>query len=789
MNKSAKKKASKVVCFMLTLVLTLSNLVGLKLVNVSAATDQETNQQMKRVIGYLPSYRMETVDSIDFSALTHVNLSFMTYKDGTLTSGFSDEDVQKIKAKCEAANVKVLIAIGGGGGFDTSDKPFETAKKRTNVINQIMTYVDKFDLDGVDIDIEVSDTDGIWVNFEKFIAELSGRLKAEDKLLTTAVSGWFTSKITEKTYTYFDFVNLMTYDEHAGDGDLASMDCVLDMIKLFLGKGISKDRMTIGVPFYGYGKGGWGDAYTYAEILAKNPDAKYKNYCEGIYYNGEAAIRAKAELSKEYGGIMIWELGQDSFDDNSLLKVIKDVYQSGAQSQKNKVVGYFPSYRTEVMDSVDYSAITHMNLAFMTYKDGTMTSNFEDEDVKKLKEKCAAQNVKVLIAIGGGGGFDTSDKPFETAAKRTKVINQIMTYVNKFNLDGVDVDIEVGSDDPMWANFEDFIIELSGRLKKENKLLTTAVSSWFTDSITLDTYMYYDFINLMTYDEHAGDGDLASMGCVESIVNYFYERGITKDRMTIGVPFYGYGAGGWGDAYTYAQILEKNPDAKHLDYCEGIYYNGEDTIRQKAEYSKQYGGIMIWELGQDSFDENSLLQVIKETVAPTPALSAEEAALEKVSVSKDKITLYTGKKNHTATLKVSLPEEIEKDAVVTYEASNESIATVSKNGKITAKSTGIIDIRTTVSVGDTKKVYTTEVTVKDPYIAITSTKTTVKAGSKLTMKAKLYGENGKITWKSSNKKVAKIDAKTGKITAIKKGTVTITASYDGITEKIKVQVK
>ena len=57
------------------------------------------------------------------------------------------------------------------------------------------------------------------------------------------------------------------------------------------------------------------------------------------------------------------------------------------------------------------------------------------------------------------------------------------------------------------------------------------------------------------------------------------------------------------------------------------------------------------------------------------------------------------------------------------------------------------------------------------------------------MKAKLYGENGKITWKSSNKKVAKIDAKTGKITAIKKGTVTITASYDGITEKIKVQVK
>ena len=146
-----------------------------------------------------------------------------------------------------------------------------------------------------------------------------------------------------------------------------------------------------------------------------------------------------------------------------------------------------------------------------------------------------------------------------------------------------------------------------------------AVSSWFRDPIANSTYNYFDFVNLMTYDAAFGDGEVAPWSQINNMVTYYGNRGISKDRMTIGVPFYGYASG--AKDYTYAQILAMDSNNKNLDYYNGIYYNGEKTIREKAEFSKDYGGIMIWELGQDSFGSNSLLAAIKdvmqtETVVP-----------------------------------------------------------------------------------------------------------------------------------------------------------------------------
>lgn len=64
----------------------------------------------------------------------------------------------------------------------------------------------------------------------------------------------------------------------------------------------------------------------------------------------------------------------------------------------------------------------------------------------------------------------------------------------------------------------------------------------------------------------------------------------------------------------------------------------------------------------------------------------------------------------------------------------------------------------------------------------TSGKTTV------TLKATVSGKNKKVTWKSSNKKVATVNSK-GKVTAKKAGTATITATANGKKVKCKVTVK
>ena len=76
------------------------------------------------------------------------------------------------------------------------------------------------------------------------------------------------------------------------------------------------------------------------------------------------------------------------------------------------------------------------------------------------------------------------------------------------------------------------------------------------------------------------------------------------------------------------------------------------------------------------------------------------------------------------------------------------------------------------------------------YISLNYSKYTLKAGKTLKLKAYTEPENvtTKITWFSSNQKVAKVNSK-GVVTAIKAGTVTITAKTEnGLKAKCKITV-
>lgn len=51
------------------------------------------------------------------------------------------------------------------------------------------------------------------------------------------------------------------------------------------------------------------------------------------------------------------------------------------------------------------------------------------------------------------------------------------------------------------------------------------------------------------------------------------------------------------------------------------------------------------------------------------------------------------------------------------------------------------------------------------------------------------GKSPKIKWRSANKKIAKVDSKTGKVTGVKKGSTTIYAKVEGYKNEIKCKVK
>lgn len=76
------------------------------------------------------------------------------------------------------------------------------------------------------------------------------------------------------------------------------------------------------------------------------------------------------------------------------------------------------------------------------------------------------------------------------------------------------------------------------------------------------------------------------------------------------------------------------------------------------------------------------------------------------------------------------------------------------------------------------------------YITLSDTKATLKVGKTLNLKAytEPEGITTKITWYSSNQKIAKVNSK-GVVTAIKAGTVTITAKTEnGLKAKCKITV-
>ena len=110
-----------------------------------------------------------------------------------------------------------------------------------------------------------------------------------------------------------------------------------------------------------------------------------------------------------------------------------------------------------------------------------------------------------------------------------------------------------------------------------------------------------------------------------------------------------------------------------------------------------------------------------------------------------------------------------------------------KNGVVTSVSAGTAKI---YAYAQKKKVVATcKVTVKAPYIKISSSKNSVKVGKTLKMRGKLYGATGKIRWSVSDVKKARIGAASGILKGKKEGTIWVIAKKGQITAKKKIAIK
>lgn len=220
------------------------------------------------------------------------------------------------------------------------------------------------------------------------------------------------------------------------------------------------------------------------------------------------------------------------------------------------------AYYTENSPALpDVTLLTHINYAHGRFVDPTNGSGgiwIDKPDLMRSVLALKSQNpkLKVMLMVGGWGmradGFSEMAKD---PAKRTEFCNSLKNHMDTYGLDGVDIDWEyptysaegTGADPSDKENFNLVLKELRATIG-QSKIISFAssASAKYVDWPT--AIKYIDYVNVMTYDMGAApkghnsplykSGIFNHRSCDDSIQAHF-EKGIPRNRMNLGVPFYG----------------------------------------------------------------------------------------------------------------------------------------------------------------------------------------------------------------------------------------------------------
>jgi GH18 family chitinase len=300
-----------------------------------------------------------------------------------------------------------------------------------------------------------------------------------------------------------------------------------------------------------------------------------------------------------------------------------------------KVVGYFPSWHGDVA-AIDWGRLTHVNYAFvLPTKAGAVVAFNGLKGLDKLVRDGHAHKVPVSIAVGGWN--DGNDKAFEIVARspalRATFVRNLMAFVKRHDLDGVDIDWEYPDPGESAQGYLALLRELRAQLGPAGKLLTTAIvgNGENAAGIPDEAFAEVDFANIMAYDADEADAKEpikyvhhSPYEFAEVCLRFWRQRGLPKDKAILGVPFYGKSPG-----TPYRTLVARDADASTKDQLGKIYYNGIPTMKRKTALARaEGGGIMIWELTDDTHDDKSLLRAIDEAARPPRMITSDPPLLE-----------------------------------------------------------------------------------------------------------------------------------------------------------------
>lgn len=291
------------------------------------------------------------------------------------------------------------------------------------------------------------------------------------------------------------------------------------------------------------------------------------------------------------------------------------------------VFGYLPEYR---LHRFDYKAafdtgLTHLIFFSLEVDPKTHLPKAKDRlpmiaDARRARAAADAVGGKLLISFGGNARSNGFAEMVATVESRRKFLQALEELLVTYQFDGVDYNWEYPRNAKEWnlwsvllKESKDFL--LGGDRSKNVVTFTMYLDPNHADVIrTFNMLEHADFVHCMAYDQH---GKHSTFEFAASGIQMAKERGIPLAKFTLGVPFYARHEAN-GEPKTYAELLPRLKKSKQhsQDQFGPYYFNSPATITKKTQLSidSAIGGVMIWELGQDTQPENdprSLLTAIK----------------------------------------------------------------------------------------------------------------------------------------------------------------------------------
>ena len=253
----------------------------------------------------------------------------------------SDAQLQALVATAHRSGTKVLASLGGaiippcGGDWAQLLQP----QSRAALVANLLDFVDRYGLDGLDIDLEGQLMTGIDKagNYTPFVRDLANALHARSKLLTAATGSYPGGMIPDASLPYFDLIGIMSYDQVGATwgtpgGEHSTYGQAQSDLATWIGKGVPAEKLALGVPFYGRGFGTYREGWSLQDVATTFGDDQLKTDvagqrcggCSYITYNGLPTLERKAELAGAWGaGVMVWEVGQDFADGRAIHTVVR----------------------------------------------------------------------------------------------------------------------------------------------------------------------------------------------------------------------------------------------------------------------------------------------------------------------------------------------------------------------------------------------------------------------------------------------------------------------------------